>query len=282
MEHLKSNMKNRIVIALMLLVCFLTGCSRKEQLPENIASLLSNTSGSVIKVISYGDPGDLDPISYKYNSYSIMTGHFIHAAPLRRNLPQGYAPGLFKDYFCSVNSDGQLTVEGEWCENIKWHDGVAFSFKDLEYTFKCIGDKKFESPFNDLINDIISIENNEKKCKIVFKSDSVRYLDLLTVGLMPSHLLEPQTENATSAISFEQYCEKPIGLGPYKVSDRKIGSYLLLEKFDGFIDDKIASRTKNVLFKSGYDYETIFSETRKGIYDWANVPSALHSQIKKM
>lgn len=134
--------KKLLLLCLMasLALCFV-GCKKRE-LPENVVSLLSDTTKDTVKFGVYGDPLDLSPILHSESEHGQLVKHFVHAAPLRQTPEGKFVPGLFKDFYCSLNDDGNLVVDGQWRTNLKWHDNSEFNPDSLTYTISLMADKK--------------------------------------------------------------------------------------------------------------------------------------------
>lgn len=283
-------MKIKIFALFMIVACLLTGCGKKAKISEEVKTLMEDKSGRNLRVAFLGTATDLNPIYHKDSEFSVMIGYFIHGAPLRKTFDGGYTTCLFKNYNLTVDESGHLVIEGEWKDDIKWHDGVKFDSADLAYTFRKIAEKSNKSPYYDIVKDVIRVTNIDNKCQIVCKNDSKRFLDLLTVGLMPSHILERKLDNKSN-IEIEtlqkeslnqNYDLSPVGLGPYKIVKREAGIYTILEPFKDFRDDYVSKRCEKILFRSSYDPDTLLSEIKDNKYDWVSIPTPIYEHLKSM
>jgi ABC-type transport system substrate-binding protein len=265
-------------VMISLSLCFV-GCKKRE-LPENVVALMSDTTKDTVKLGVYGDPLDLNPILHSESEHGQLVKHFVHAAPLRQTPDGKFVAGLFKDFSCSLNDSGNLVVEGQWRENLKWHDNSEFNPNSLEYTISMMAEKNNESPYYETAKDVVSIENMaDNRCKIVFKEDSVKYLELLSLGLMPDKIIGSKI-NASETYDLSEYANKPIGLGPYMIAERKKGSHIILKPFEAFYDNKAETRPKNVLVHSVYDIQALIADFRAKKYDWINAPSIIIPQLE--
>ncbi len=283
-----------VAVALLSSGC----CEKKVVLPENIDAMLNDNSGKVVRIGIYGDPMGLNPVGHQNIDHSRMVSNFVHASPIRKLADGGFEPYLFDSYWLSRGEDGTLIMEAVWKNDLKWHDGTAFDPRDLEFTFQQMQNEKVQSPYAELVKGIVNISSfgQGKRTRIVFASDSRRYLDLLTVGILPSHLLkdleysEPalpsafnrgEAEEAPASYSWAVYIDKPVGLGPYRIKERAKGSYLLLEPNPHFYDAAVASRPQ-VLVQSSFNYQQLITDFRSQRYDWVNLPSMLAEQLELM
>lgn len=283
-----------IVFSLVISGC----CQRKASLPENIEKMLGDTSGKLVRIGLYGDPMGLNPIAHYDVDHARMIANFVHASPMRKLADGSFEPYLFDSYWLTHGENGTVILEAVWKNNLKWHDGTAFDPRDLEFTFQQMQNEKIQSPYSELVKGVVSISSfgQGKRTRIVFASDSRRYLDLLTVGILPSHLLqgldyvepklpsvfeEKAPEETPASYTWATYIEHPVGLGPYSIKDREMGSYLLLTPNEHFYDDRVASRPV-VLVHCSFDYQQLITDFRAGRYDWVNLPSILAEQLEMM
>ncbi|NLF95691.1 MAG: hypothetical protein GX569_03070 [Candidatus Riflebacteria bacterium] len=288
-----------VFIAVVIISVFASGCCQKKvTLPENIDAMLNDGSGKVVRIGIYGDPMGLNPIGHLNIDHSRMVSNFVHASPLRKLADGSFEPYLFDSYWLSRGDDGTLIMEAVWKNDLKWHDGTAFDPRDLEFTFQQMQNEKVQSPYAELVKGVVSISSfgQGKRTRIVFADDSRRYLDLLTVGILPAHLLkdleytEPvlpsafksaEKEDGPASYTWAAYIDKPVGLGPYSIKEREKGSYLLLEANPYFYDGAVASRAQ-VLIHCSFNFQQLITDFRSQRYDWVNLPSMLAEQLELM
>lgn len=279
-----------IVIAFSMLLQ--TGCRKKEMLPDEIAAMLENRSGKVLRLGVYGDPMTLNPIVHIQSEHGRLVNSLVHAAPLRK-MPDGtFQPYLFDSFFLFRGENGTVILEAVWKNNLKWPDGKPFDAKDLEFTIRSMQNQAIQSPYAELAAEVVNITSLDRgqRTRMVFSRNSRKLLELLTIGVLPSHILKdapvgdlkkaaPQPENAS--FTWAVYGEKPLGMGPYMVKSRQKGSYLLLEPNPMFQDEAVASRPA-ILVKSSFDYQQLITDFRGGRLDWINLPSMLAQQLETM
>ncbi len=285
--------KAAFIIFAVLVLLFQSGCGKKESLPEEISAILNDSSGSVTRLGIYGDPLEINPVLHLKTEHGRMVNSFVHASPLRKKADGSYEAYLFDSYhIMKGEKEGTVILDAIWKKDLKWHDGTAFDARDLEFTFATIKNPALQSPFAELAAGIESIRSLDRgqRSRVVFAKDSRQLLDLLTIGVLPSHLLENtplQAEKAgaqsveTANYTWQNFNDKPVGLGPYKVKAREKGSYLLLEPHDAFFDAATASRSM-ILVRSSFDFQQLISDFRAKKYDWINLPSMLAEQLETM
>ena len=147
---------------------------------------------------------------------------------------------LAKSY--SVSPDG-MQITFDLRSDVKWHDGKAFSAKDvvfsIEYflktpglnavalnTFKSI---KGASAYTDgSASSLSGVKVDGNKVTITFETlDPNALLTFSQWPMLPAHLLE-----GSNPVTFQQnaFWQKPVGTGPFKVKETVLGNYAILER----------------------------------------------------
>lgn len=135
----------------------------------------------------------------------------------------------------SVSKDG-LTYNFELRRDVLWHDGMKFSAKDVAFTLESLQDSKINSPLQanfEAIKDIKIIDDFH--ITITLKTPFPPFLDALSVGILPFHLLERENLNTTT------FNQKPIGTGAFKFSGWKKGQYISLVANENYHLGKVQS-----------------------------------------
>ena len=99
--------------------------------------------------------------------------------------------------------------------NAVWHDGVPVTSDDVIYTIemmKSVG-SLYPQDIKDLWNRVEVTRLNEKNLKFTLPEPYVPFIDYLTFGVVPKHLLEsiPSDQMANAEFNIN-----PVGSGPYK------------------------------------------------------------------
>ncbi len=296
-------MKNYRIIFVFALIAALVnfaGCRRSKELPDEIAAMLNDSSGRIVRLGIYGDPLGLNPVEHIESEHGEMVNNFVHAAPLRKLADGSFVPYLFSEYYLTPGDNGTVVLNAVWRRGLKWHDGSEFDPRSLEFTIRTMADPKNNSPYAELAKGVLAVSSigQGQRCHMIFAGNSRRYLDLLCVGLLPKHILEPEktaevaeaavnasaaveVNNASAASALAMYADKPVGLGPYMIKAREKSSYVLLEANPHFFDDRVASRPA-VLIHCSYDFQQLVSNFRQKKYDWINLPSMISEQLENM
>lgn len=108
-------------------------------------------------------------------------------------------------------------------QNAVWHDGTPVTTDDVIFTIDMMksAGSLYPQDIKDLWGQIKVEKLNDKNIKFTLPEPWVPFLDYLTFGIVPKHLLESTTPDQLASAKFNI---EPVGTGPYKF-DR-----LLVEK----------------------------------------------------
>lgn len=143
-------------------------------------------------------------------------------------------PDLAKSW--TISKDG-LVYEFDLRDDVFWHDGVKFSAEDVEFTLKSLLDKRLNAPTKVNFKDIKDVEIlSDTKIKITLSRPFPAFLDALSMGMIPKHILQNKDLNKAS------FNQKPIGTGAFKVKAWKQGQYMELVANENFHLGEVKSK----------------------------------------
>ena len=143
----------------------------------------------------------------------------------------------------TVSKDG-LEYRFTLRRDVRFHNGVLLTAKDVKYSFERILDPAVKSSrrpyFADTVGtidapDATTVVVHMKKPDVVFLNKVAAF-----VALVPKDYTE-------GLGSVEAFARAPVGCGPYKFVNQKIGQSVELERFDGYYGTKAA--IKHLVFK---------------------------------
>ena len=145
-----------------------------------------------------------------------------------------------------VSDDGK-TVEFTLREGVLWHDGELLTAADVEFTFElymqCPG---ANSVLTEVLNQLVGakefLDGDAEECtgiaveenKVIFRFEAAA-ADALKVfsqwPVLPKHKLE----NVRPAkLQQNRFWKNPIGSGPYKVAEVKLGEFCILQRWEDY------------------------------------------------
>jgi peptide/nickel transport system substrate-binding protein len=189
--------------------------------------------------------------------------------------------GLLAESF-EVSEDGK-TISFVIREGVKWHDGADLTAEDVKWTFEYYPTiPGANAVMTDVINDVkaITVDGN----KVVFEFNNVQP-NALTIfsqwPVMPKHKLEKVRPENFAADTFWQ---SPIGSGPFKVEEVKLGQYTTLVRNTEYFNPGSGNIEKIYLYPSSdAGDENLITNAMAGNIDYAFVKdSAQVQQLQEM
>lgn len=167
-------------------------------------------SGGVYSEALVGQILRLNPILDRINPVDRDIDRLIYSGLVRydsRGIP---VPDIAK---WAVSADG-TQYNFSIFEETSWHDGTPVTSDDVIYTFSKFQDSDFPGPtdLKDMWNDINIVRLDEKNLQFQLPEPFAPFLDYLTVGLLPEHLLRGVS---ISELIDHPFNLEPIGTGPY-------------------------------------------------------------------
>ncbi len=128
---------------------------------------------------------------------------------------------LAKDW---VISDGGKEIIFHLRDNVRWHDGVPVTAKDVKFTFEAILDPGNVCPYAASYTDIESIEElDDYEVKFKYSQPYAPALSKLGTEIVPEHILRGEDLRTTG------FKRNPLGCGPYIFKKWKTDQYVILE-----------------------------------------------------
>ncbi len=187
---------------------------------ERQGGILSSTSpqaasGGIYTEALVGSLQRLNPILDQANEADQDVDRLIFSGLVKFD-SRGNAEGdLAKNW--SVSDDGILYTF-ELNDNVKWHDGKSFSADDVIFTIDLLkaGGASIPADLSKFWTDITVVKLDDTHLQFKLPQAFAPFLDYLTFGVLPQHLLNGQTYDQIVASSFNL---QPVGTGPFLFSD---------------------------------------------------------------
>lgn len=189
-------LKGLVSIILIITLIVSIGCKGEE-----------NVKNENILVYGSNDYTSINSALYEHGEINLLLFNGLTAHDKDNNI----VPSLAEKWEYDKEN---LTYTFYLRNDVKWHDGKAFTSEDVKFTYETILNPEVESEIvsNYIdIDEIQVIDNNT--LKIILKNENVALLDYLTVGILAKHIWEGQD------ITTSEFNRNPIGTGPYKFSN---------------------------------------------------------------
>ena len=223
------------VIAATLAVCMLagsvlTGCGSSS---DN-ANKETTQSGSTL-IYGSNDYTRINPAIDEHGEINLLLFDGLTAHDENNEVVPGLAESWELD-------DATNTYTFHLRDDVKWHDGEKFTADDVEFTIKAIMDPDNESEIASNYEDVTAINViDDKTISFTLQDKNVAFLDYMTIGILPKHLLEGKD------MQTDEYFHNPIGTGPYKIQEWDEGQSITLVKNEDYY--KGTPKIDTIVFK---------------------------------
>jgi peptide/nickel transport system substrate-binding protein len=207
-------MKNfRWQLLIILLTGIIVGVLLITQQPDNIAITTQPQTGGVYTEGLVGSYQRLNPLFDHYNQVDRDVNRLIFNSLIKFDA-QGLAqPDLAESW--GYSKDG-LTYNFSLKENVAWQDGTPFTVDDVIFTIEKMiePDSITPSDLKTFWQEIKLNRLNEYNIQFILPEPFSPFLDYLSFGILPKHILSDLTFLEIQESPFNL---QPIGTGPYKV-----------------------------------------------------------------
>lgn len=130
-----------------------------------------------------------------------------------------------------VSEDGK-TVTFALRKGVKWHDGKDFTSADVAFSLMAL--KKYNPRGKTSLSALEKIDTPDPYTAVLHLKDPIPYLLVALCGfespIVPAHVY------ATGDVATHPNNNAPIGTGPFRFKEWKVGSHLILEAFPDYWD----------------------------------------------
>lgn len=137
-------------------------------------------------------------------------------------------------------------------KDIKWHDGKELTSKDVVFTYNTILDPKVFNSIKSNYKEVESVKAiDDYTIEVIYKKAYFKALEIWMVGILPYHILKDEKNLMTSSFN-----KNPIGTGPYKLENFKVGQNIKLKANENYFEGK--PKIDELLYKFIPDTNTSF------------------------
>lgn len=179
-------------------------------------------------------------------------------------------------------SEDSLTMEFELREGLKWHDDTPLTAEDVKFTYELMAKvpasnalivdmakalEGVDAYLEGKADEISGIVVDGNKVTFKFSRVAANALPIFAQWpILPKHLLK-DADPAT--IQQDQFWQKPIGSGPFKVGEVVLNNYATLERWDGYFKPGTGDIAKIHMFASGDNDSNLINNASAGKIDYA-------------
>lgn len=227
----------RRIAAAAIAVGLLAACTKVGQVTEPGGGRQNAwTRPGVLRYSQNADPKVLDPILASSTVVGDLT-MFMYSYAVRYDDKARPVPDALSEVPTVENGDVSkdgLTLTFKLRSNIKWHDGVPMTSKDLWFTWKCVMNPHNNVVTTDGYKDIKDIDYSDPRVAVIhMKKVYAPYLQQLfgengNAAILPEHLLAKYNDDKGS-FNTAPYQSAPVGSGPFKFVSWQRGAQVRME-----------------------------------------------------
>jgi peptide/nickel transport system substrate-binding protein len=238
--------KLRWQILVVFITLIVVGVLLLSQEPTLQPLLPQPTSGGVYTEALIGSMGRLNPLLDMNNTPDRDVDRLIYSGLIRfdaRGLPQ---PDLAESW--GTSQDGTI-YNFSIRPNAVWHDGVAVTSDDIVFSLDLIknGASFYPQDIKDLWSEVEIKRLNDKMLQFRLPEPFAPFLDYLTFGVLPKHILGSVPVDQILNADFNL---KPVGSGPYMLD------HLIVE--NGQITGVVLTAFENYYGRKPYIRQVVF------------------------
>lgn len=178
-----------------------------------------------------------------------------------------------------VTPDG-LTWTFHLRHGVRWHNGDRFSADDVVYTFNRTRDPATASPHKPVLDPIDRVAKlDEQTVRFHLKELRASFLVKITER-SSGRALTIVNQRAVRELGKDGHNRRPVGTGPFRIAEHRLGERLVLEKFPNYYRNDRPKLDRVTIFNIE-ESATLVSALESGQVDFINqVPEALYPRVK--
>jgi peptide/nickel transport system substrate-binding protein len=195
--------------------------------------------GAILRVVSRGEPDSLNPLlsqqDLSYALDSLIFSHLITADQNGTPIPDlaTEIPTLRNG---GISADGK-TYTYHLRRGVRWHDGAPFSADDVRFSWRAVMNPKNDVFGRQGYGEIVSLDTPDRFTVVAhlrrryppFVTEFFTDLQEDAKALVPAHLLRDLSD-----LNHAAYNAKPIGTGPFRVTEWRRGERIRLTAFPDY------------------------------------------------
>lgn len=216
-----------------------------------------NLYASTLHLALFANPSRLNPILATDSSSSEIAGFLFNGLVKYDKDLNTIIGDLAEEFYFENNT----TLVFKLRHNVKWHDGVKFTAKDVIFTYEVLMSSKISSPYSANFRFVQSVESSGNYLvRIRYKKPYFKALETWMTGILPEHVLKDE-ENLMSS----KFNTEPIGTGAYKLFRLEHSKNIILKANDDYFLGK--PKINRISFHVIADPMTRFLMLKSGALD---------------
>jgi peptide/nickel transport system substrate-binding protein len=202
---------DRLIFHVALIAVFISFFYALSFINTQYLTSVPSSGGTIVEGI-VGTPRFVNPVLAITRADHDMVA-LIYSGLMKLNVEGKLVPDLAESI--EISEDGR-TYNFKLKQDIQFHNGNAFTARDVAYTIALIQSPDLKSPLQGNWSGVLIEELGEFELNIILEEAYPPFIENLTVGILPKELWD---ELPTEQLPFSQNNTQPVGTGPYQVED---------------------------------------------------------------
>ena len=228
--------RNTLIIIIIVVLFFIVGGyfltkTMVDQMKEfsNNSGTSEGNYGDMLVDSSTGDASFLNPILAGDSASGDICG-LVFNGLVKYDKDIKLVGDLAENW--DISEDG-LIITFHLRKNVEWHDGVPFTAKDVEFTFKKLTDPLTKSPYKSNYEIVKKAEViDDYTFRVTYSEPFAPALESWGMGILPRHILEGKDINTAD------FNRNPMGTGPYKFKSWDAMQKITVDSYSGYFEGR--------------------------------------------
>jgi hypothetical protein len=169
------------------------------------------------------------------------------------------------------NEDGTVDMTWQLQENVRWHDGEAFTSEDVCFTWRFVSSAGSQTYNRDQYLGIVECLMPDEHTVVLRWDGMYGYYAGLFEAILPEHVLGGMTTE--EIVNFTPYNRGPalVGTGPFRFAEWKSGEYLRVVRNADYWRGSEFPAIDEIVWAFIPDSNTRLNALKSGRYDFARI-----------
>ncbi len=196
---------------------------------------ITNLYSSTLHLVTSSNPSRLNPILATDSASSEISSFLFNGLVKYDKSATKIIGDLAKSFYFKDDK----TLIFKLRSGVKWHDGEAFGADDVIFTYEVLISPTISTPYSSSFKQVQKIEKVDNlTLKITYKKPYFRALEMWSIGILPKHILQNETNLMNSSFN-----TNPVGTGPYKLTQLEYSKSIILSAFDDYFEGRAKINT---------------------------------------
>jgi len=265
-----------------LAVLFLVGCGGGDRAADAGAAEAAGADRRILRVAYEREIDVLNAFTSQNLAdimFSMVEGlittdeHNNYVPVLAREIPTE-ANGLVVR-----NADGTVDMTWRLHQNVTWHDGVAFTSRDVCFTWRFVASANSQTYNRDQYLGIIDCTMPDPHTVVFRWNGEYGYYAGIFEAILPEHVLGGMS--TAEIVNHTPYNRGPatIGTGPFRFAEWKSGEYIRVVRNESYWRGTGYPAIDEIVWAFIPDTNTRLNAMKSGRYDYARI---LPTQVEEM